>query len=271
MRTRGQTVVMVAAMAAALGDVLPAAQPATYAVRSVSIEDLGTLGGLESGGNDINAWGAVVGWSLNSAGRERAFIAGRGSPMRDLGGSSSYLAIRANAINYYGTVVGTVTLPRSSGPMSAAARFTADGTLTFLEDRLRPLYHNEVGCRFDSSAQDIADTGHIVGSVWLAGRPTSGGTCSGGRPPVLWLSPASPTVVPGTDYRDEWGVALNNRDAVVGTHFEFAHSAARWNRGVTTIVPPPADSGLENARPSRSATPSWTNTVRLSCRWLARA
>ena len=244
MRARMQTVVMALGMAAALGGVVPAAQTMRYSVRSVSIEDLGTLGGVESGGNDINAWGAVVGWSLDERGRRRAFIAKRGSPMRDLGGSATYLSVTANAINYYGTVVGTVTLPRSSGPMSAAALFPGDGTVTFLEDRLRPLYRQEEGCRFDSGASDISDTGHIVGTVWLAGRLTSGGNCPSGRPPVLWLTPSTPTWVPGTDYHDENGVALNNWDAVVGRHFEFFNSSARWSGGVTTVVPPPADPWL---------------------------
>lgn len=243
MRTRMLSVVMAVGVAAALGGARPAAQTSRYAVRSVSIEDLGTLGGAESAGTDINAWGAVVGWSLNSTGRQRAFIAKRGSPMRDLGGSSTYLSVHANAINYYGTVVGTVVLPRASGPMSAAARFGSDGTITFLEDRLRPLYPSEAGCRFDSSARDIADTGHILGTIWLTPTDSNDRRCYDWLP-VLWHTPSSPTPVPGTDYHTEFVVAMNNWDAVVGRYLDIFHSSVRWSGGVTTIVPPPADTWL---------------------------
>ncbi len=69
-------------------------------------QDLGSLGGLESVANGINASGLVVGWASTSSGQTRAFLKNPGQPMQDLGtlgGDNS----EAYGINASGLVVGS--------------------------------------------------------------------------------------------------------------------------------------------------------------------
>ena len=54
------------------------------ALVSVSIRDLGTLGGAVSQGKAVNRRGQVVGTSRDTLGRTRAFLWEEGGPMVDL-------------------------------------------------------------------------------------------------------------------------------------------------------------------------------------------
>ena len=51
----------------------------------LTMQDLGTLGGTQSGATDINDNGQAVGWSYDSSGRQRAFLWTSGPGMQDLG------------------------------------------------------------------------------------------------------------------------------------------------------------------------------------------
>src|SRR5260370_12209423 len=77
--------------------------------------NLGTLGGPSGIGNGINKSGQVAGYSTNSSGTYRAFLASGGSmtDIGDLGGGSAV----AYAINDAGQVVGSaVTADGSNHP-----------------------------------------------------------------------------------------------------------------------------------------------------------
>ncbi|HUU98162.1 MAG TPA: hypothetical protein VM487_20715 [Phycisphaerae bacterium] len=71
--------------------------------------DLGTLGGANSYGNDVNSAGQVVGFSNNAQGRHRAFLweDGEMTDLGTLGGLRSW----GTAINEAGLVVGSAELP----------------------------------------------------------------------------------------------------------------------------------------------------------------
>jgi probable HAF family extracellular repeat protein len=70
------------------------------------MHDLGSLGGWDSGANDINDAGQVVGWSTDETADMVPFIYADGS-MRHLGDFDGYTAFgEAKAINNAGLVVG---------------------------------------------------------------------------------------------------------------------------------------------------------------------
>jgi probable HAF family extracellular repeat protein len=93
------------------------------------LQDLGTLGGVNSVANGINNSGQVVGSFTNSQGNSRAFLF-TGGAMREvgtLGGDSS----NANGINDAGQIVGTAQLAAASpGQVMASHAFLdSNGTL----------------------------------------------------------------------------------------------------------------------------------------------
>ena len=73
-----------------------------------TIQDLGTVGGIQSRGNGINASGQVAGWYLTAAGAQRAFL-WDGTTMHDLGDLGGGQSV-ANGINASGQVTGYSTL-----------------------------------------------------------------------------------------------------------------------------------------------------------------
>src|SRR5262245_65227999 len=69
------------------------------------MQDLGTLGVLDSQALGINARGQVVGFSYTAAGRIHAFVWDAGTGMQDLGTLGGPLSV-AHCINARGQVVG---------------------------------------------------------------------------------------------------------------------------------------------------------------------
>jgi probable HAF family extracellular repeat protein len=89
------------------------------------MEDLGTLGGGESGASDVSADGSVVvGWAHNAAGQKRAFrwtAAGGMQDLGTLGGGESW----ATGVSADGSVV--VGGARNAAGQERAFRWTAAG------------------------------------------------------------------------------------------------------------------------------------------------
>jgi probable HAF family extracellular repeat protein len=118
------------------------------------MKDLGTIaGGNESGANDINTDGVIVGWSHNSAGDMRAVrwaADGRKRSLGTLGGRNS----EARAINDFGVIVGW---SETTSGRRHAFRWE-NGVMTDL---------GTLGGT-SSTAEDINQGGAIVGSSRLA-------------------------------------------------------------------------------------------------------
>ncbi|MFG0329483.1 MAG: hypothetical protein ACF8PN_06230 [Phycisphaerales bacterium] len=94
-------------MRRALGTIALFMTPVAFAQPSYTITDLGTLGGANSWGADINIFGEAVGYSQNSSAQERAFLWDPFTGgMTDLGTLSGDTESRALAIDDNRRVVG---------------------------------------------------------------------------------------------------------------------------------------------------------------------
>lgn len=125
---------------------------AEFAVISVSMTDLGTLGGQSSEANDINDAGTIVGNSTDSLGAFRAFYYSGGA-MYQVGVSGAE-ANWASGINNSGHIVGTWRDPSGNHAFRWQGGFIsplAEGP---------PLYST-----VESSAIAIADNGRIAGQL----------------------------------------------------------------------------------------------------------
>jgi len=124
---------------------------------SGSTQNLGTLGGAESGANGINNAGTVVGWSRTEDGSVGfVFQNGTMSSLGTLnnGDPDSYSAARA--INELGQIVGS---GENEDYYSRAVRWTDHGSGYVIEDLGVLSGYDE------SAANDINNLGHVVGSL----------------------------------------------------------------------------------------------------------
>lgn len=218
-------------------------QAPTYFIRSVTIADLGTLGGSEAFARDINGLGEIVGWSTSPEGRQRAFLY-RDARMRDIAAGLDDLETDAWSINERSEIVGGAF---RAADWDSRAFYSPGGDpagFVFLHDDL------EAGrppqCRWESHATAIADTGHIVGTVWISSalRPVPF-ECTGAAGVMQWRWPTAPVErIPGTGRYDERVWDVNSHGDAVGKNWDRGNNGARWSGGVTTIVPPPESSAV---------------------------
>lgn len=117
--------------------------------------DIGTLSGGQTVGNDINNGGRIVGYSDNAQGKARAFVHVNNN-MYNLGTLPGQSESYAQAINNNNQIVGTCNF-------SVATKFEPTGPKN-LNDFIAP------GSGWSlQRAQDINDSGQIVGLGWLNG------------------------------------------------------------------------------------------------------
>jgi probable HAF family extracellular repeat protein len=125
---------------------------ADFSVTSVTMTDLGTLGGQTSEASDINNSGTIVGYSTDSLGASRGFAYSAGV-MNQVGVSGAE-ASWANGINNAGQIVGTSRVPKGDHAWRSQGGF-----LTLLAEGT-PFYET-----VESSARAIAENGRIVGQL----------------------------------------------------------------------------------------------------------
>ncbi|ADG72987.1 extracellular repeat protein, HAF family [Cellulomonas flavigena DSM 20109] len=240
--------------------VSPIAAAPAGAGPGITVQDLGTLGGVSSGATDVNERGQVVGTSLVANGDRHAFLWERGV-MRDLGtldGLDSY----AEAVNDRGQVVGGATdgtgvlrpflwergvmreLPAPAGAWSSAVLVNQRGQVViwaalgdqshhYLWDRGRITELRVPGTDAWISPTDINDKGWVTGSVVLAPDPVGRAVLWRDGEVVLLGSP-----VPPGDGSYARGAALNEAGQVAATLPAVGDSevAALWQDGGWTLL-----------------------------------
>jgi len=128
-----------------------------------SVEDLGTLGGLDSNAFGINALNLIVGSSLTSAGETHPFLWSRINGMQDLGLLSGFHACVATAINNQSEVVGTC-FPLHPKDLPHAFVWTPSGGMQDLNNLVSGIVSGTL-----AEATAINSAGQIV--VWAARNP----------------------------------------------------------------------------------------------------
>ena len=225
------------------------------------LTDLGTLGGPSAQAHDINGAGDIVGGAMNSTPRSRAFL-WRDGAMTDLGtlgGNHSEAAAlsdaghvvgraQTSASKYHATLWagGTTTDLTPSSDYAVAYGVNDSGEVVGTMDNWKGFHwQNGVltllgdlggGC---SQANDINDTGHIVGASCTpqVNQPHA----------TLWHNGAviDLGMVPGME--DSGATAINSFGQIVGSSgfmdkdtYEITSKAFLYENGVMSVLPVPS-------------------------------
>lgn len=146
---------------------------ADFSVTSVTMTDLGTLGGQTSEASDINDGGTIVGYSTDSLGASRGFVYSAGV-MSQIGVSGAE-ASWANGINNAGQIVGTSRLSTGNHAWRSQGGF-----ITLLAEGV-PYFET-----VESSARAIAENGRIAGQLDYPHPDVLGFSVAN-----LWTSPSN--------------------------------------------------------------------------------
>lgn len=207
--------------------------PSWYVFNGATITKIGTLGGTESWGNDINNSGVIVGASLDVNEKRRAFR--YNGSMIDISIGSFTLTSSASGINNLGKVVGTFELPLPPSPGNPPSTNNAYGfywqsgsTFTTL-DSLTDDPHWYVG------AGQINDNGVIIGTAFeMWSVDDYEGPCFGSIP-VKWQSyNATPTEILCVY---GYPTGINNDGSIVLTEADGDPKMYRIVNGVNTPLP----------------------------------
>jgi probable HAF family extracellular repeat protein len=213
------------------------ASGATYEITAISITDLGTLGGAESVGRDINNFGDVVGWAHAPDGRRHAFLHWRGA-MQDISAGLEGYETEATGVNRHTEIVGTARSTADPRQMHGTY-YWVGGTLLLVDDRVHP--DVDVACDYISSANAISDYAMAVGIIGLL---SGDARCLTTFEPAYWSGPFFPNLIDsgiagGTNHD------VNSLGQVAGRSNEIggvaANAAYRWSGGTFTSVPLPVD------------------------------
>lgn len=204
-----------------------------YTMNGATITDLGTLGGSESWGNDINNSGVIVGAAMDESETRRAFR--YNGNMIDISIGAFTMSSAANGINGLGRIVGTFEFPSIPGPgqppsfAQPHAFYWKSGAPLLQLDALT----NDPD--WQTGAIAINGGGVIVGSayesVWVDDYD---GSCSG-LLPVSWPSySAAPQVLTCVyGYPND----INDAGSVVGSSVSGIPKMFRIVAGVLSALP----------------------------------
>jgi len=193
-----------AALSASQANAMPSPR---YRIVSMTVTDLGTLGGLESIAHDVNNAGVIVGESDTAAGVRHAFAQSTG-PMIDIGATMGGTS-QAYGINNWNHVVGSRYLhPQTLGFRRIGA------VVDFLRD---PAYLGEV----NTFAYAISDTGRIVGYSQIPFAEARA---------RLWTNPTTfyDLPPPAITSSNTYAYDINSSDVVVGFDSSSTDRMKRW-------------------------------------------
>jgi probable HAF family extracellular repeat protein len=214
--------------------------PTRYVVTSITIADLGTLGGTESLARDINDSGRIVGWSRSGQARKRAFLYGPGG-MEDIGPGPAVEESDALGINAHNVVVGRIERFHLSPVEIRAFRWAAGATAELL-----PVTGSGAICT-DCSSQAVAinDSNNIAGSAWSR--------TSGDEWPVIWRSAGATASVllPKGPLPPIFAFDINNHDQIVA-YDKGIESPFRWTAGSITWIPDPPETSTDRYVPAEN-------------------
>jgi probable HAF family extracellular repeat protein len=165
-----------------------------YVVGSITVTDLGTLGGHDSQAYDINDAGNIVGWAQTGTYARHAFYLNAGS-MRDIGVANA--TSTAYGINASSAVVGSW---RKDGATNAF-RWNASGMVTLADT----LPSDPV---MDAEAMAISDSGLIAGYRTTRDRSSTLAT--------VWTDATHFISINGTQIQNSSAADINDAGLVVG-------------------------------------------------------
>lgn len=207
--------------------------PSAYVMSGATITPIGTLGGSESWGNDINNSGTIVGAALDLNEKRRAFRFD--GNMLDISIGSFTVSSSASGINNLGKIVGTFELPSIPLPGDPPSTPLPHGFYWQSGSSFVVLDAPTSDPQWQVGVAAINDSGVIVGSTFeSAAVDDYEGPCSG-LIPARWQSyAATPTsVICWYGY----ATALNNAGSIVGTTASGYPSMFRIVNGVNTALP----------------------------------
>lgn len=213
------------------------ANGATYFVHSVTVTDLGTLGGPDATAVDINNRGVIVGYAKNVDDTRRAFRWQNGT-MTDLRTPGFHSRSIAEGINDYDEIVGTYWGPDYDEWENEAFYWSGPTGVVTLNRSLYP------GEPYDSSyvamAKAINNRGQIVGKVEAGGldHDIPSKPCYRSLP-VAWPNQlATPRILhcPETVGGPNSGADINDSTWIAGYE---TNGGFLWKSNTTTHVPAP--------------------------------
>jgi probable HAF family extracellular repeat protein len=195
-------------------------QAATYYVSSVTITDLGTLGGADATAYDINNRGVIVGQSKNAVNVRRAFR-WKGGSMIDVGTPGANSRSVAEGINDDDEVVGTYWGPDFDEFENKGFYWSLGTGVVTLSASLYPL--EPFDASYVSMAKAINNQGVIVGKVeaHALDNEVPFEPCYRSLP-VRWNSPyAQPSIVHCTEVGEGPNSAadINNSGWIIGYEY----------------------------------------------------
>jgi len=223
-----------------------------YRITSFRVVDLGTLGGAESVGLDINNRGDVVGRAQDATGKHNAFMHADGSMVSLHDGSPPFSFASALGINESRVVVGSYRRPGDS--VLHAFRYHPGIWIESMNGNVAP----ELPFAWQSGAMSINESGQVVGWSQLIPNPEyppppdMADLCHE-RLPLRWGSITAAPVrlfcIADPDGNNTWleqgtppvATAINNAGEIVGDDAGTSrHSMFVFSGGVRTAVPAPA-------------------------------